>query len=148
MGEETPTQPLGLTRWIFIIAQFAFWGFLLWMVVRRNARGGDSQFRDEKLESRRLDRWRRATLHDVSMDAEPVLELEGFVIDRPAHEILGISREATPAQIAKAYRHLMKRYHPDRIAPLGSAHWKDAQKIAEAINRARDEMLHGRKRQG
>lgn len=148
MGEETPTQPLGLTRWIFIIAQFAFWGFLLWMVVRRNARGGDSQFRDEKLESRRSARWRRATLHDVSVDAEAPLQLEGFVIDRPAHEIMGVPADASEGQVVKAYRHLMKRYHPDRIAPIGSAYWKDAQKIAEAINRARDEMLRGRKRQG
>lgn len=74
--------------------------------------------------------------------ASPKL-LSGISIEGKPHEILGISAQATPAEIQKAYRKLMKVYHPDRIGPADSPQWKEAQKIAEAVNRAKDEMLKG-----
>jgi DnaJ-domain-containing protein 1 len=72
---------------------------------------------------------------------KPTLLLEGFKLNGQPHEILGVSPQATQKEIQKAYRNLMKRYHPDVVAPAGSARWREAQKIAEAINRAKDAML-------
>jgi len=39
----------------------------------------------------------------------------------------------------------MKRYHPDLVGRPGTREWNDAQKIAEAINRAKEEMLAKRR---
>jgi DnaJ-domain-containing protein 1 len=71
--------------------------------------------------------------------------LEGFVGDGKSHEILGISPQSDEKTIRNAHRELMKIYHPDLVGRPGSREWNDAQKIAETINRARDEMLAIRK---
>jgi hypothetical protein len=71
----------------------------------------------------------------------PTLLLTGIKLEGMPHEILGVSPQATKKEIQKAYRDLMKRYHPDVVAPAGSARWREAQKIAEAINRAKEAML-------
>jgi hypothetical protein len=73
------------------------------------------------------------------------IALPGIRIDALAHEILGIAANASPEEIQRAYRERMKRYHPDLVGPPGSREWKDAQRIAEAVIKAKDEML---KRQG
>ncbi len=68
-------------------------------------------------------------------------QLEGFVGDGRPFEILGVPADANEKIIRAAHRELMKRYHPDLVGRPGSREWKDAQKIAETINRARDELL-------
>jgi hypothetical protein len=73
------------------------------------------------------------------------LRLGGIRIDGPPHETLGVSPTASVDEIQRAYRELMKRYHPDAIGRPGSREWQDAQKIAEAINLARNELLKRRK---
>lgn len=80
-------------------------------------------------------------LGEAKMERVDPLKLEGIRIDLKPHEILGVAAGASPAEIQKAYRELMKRYHPDLVGPPDSRQWKDAQKIAEAIIRAKDEML-------
>lgn len=69
------------------------------------------------------------------------LQLGGISIDKAPHEILGVPALASESEIQKAYRELMKRYHPDKIGPPGTREWQDAQAIAEAINQARTAML-------
>lgn len=73
-------------------------------------------------------------------------QLTGIVIEGAPHEILGISATASEAEIQKAFKERIKRYHPDLIGRPGSPEWKEATKIAEAINRARNEMLEKAKR--
>ncbi len=67
--------------------------------------------------------------------------LPGFRLDGEPHEILGVPKNASAAQVKRAYRDLMKRYHPDVVAPAGSRAWREAQKVAEAINRAKAQLL-------
>jgi hypothetical protein len=69
------------------------------------------------------------------------LLLEGISIRGAPHEVLGIAPTASPEEIQKAYKNLMKRYHPDRVGRPDSQEWKDAMEIAEALNRAKSEML-------
>jgi hypothetical protein len=35
------------------------------------------------------------------------------------HEVLGVSAEATADQIREAYKHLISKYHPDKVDSLG-----------------------------
>ena len=69
------------------------------------------------------------------------LQLGGISIHGLPHEILNVKEAASLKEIQKAYRDLMKRYHPDVMGRIGSREWKDAQKIAEAINQAKVEMM-------
>lgn len=75
------------------------------------------------------------------------LQLSGISLSGEPHEILGVVPGASPSEIQKAYRDLMKRYHPDMVGRPGSREWTDAQKIAEAINQAKEALLSSR-RQG
>ncbi|RYZ67911.1 MAG: J domain-containing protein [Proteobacteria bacterium] len=76
-----------------------------------------------------------------SQEPAKPLQLAGFRTDAPPHEILGVTPHASVAEIQRAYKEMMKRFHPDRVGAPGSQAWQDAQPIAEAINRARDLML-------
>jgi hypothetical protein len=69
------------------------------------------------------------------------LRLGGISVSGPPHETLGVAPNADAAQIQQAYRALMKRYHPDQVGRPGTREWKDAQRIAEAINLAKEEMM-------
>jgi hypothetical protein len=79
--------------------------------------------------------------HATLKRAPEPLRLGGIRIDGAPHEILGVTAQATEAEIQAAYRELMKQYHPDRVGRPGTREWADAQKIAEAINTARTRML-------
>ena len=80
-------------------------------------------------------------LANAKMERKAPLALGGIRIDGPPHEVLGLSIGATEEQIQKAYRERMKQYHPDKVGRPGSREWQDAQKIAEAINHARNELI-------
>ena len=54
------------------------------------------------------------------------------------YEILEVARDASPAEITRAYREQMKRYHPDRVAGLGDELQRLAHERAIAIQRAYD----------
>jgi hypothetical protein len=88
----------------------------------------------------------RRTADARSSASKKPLRLDGIVADGAPHEVLGISAMASESEIQKAFKERMKRYHPDRIGRPGSPEWKDATKIAEALNRARNEMLERLKR--
>lgn len=126
-----------------------FIAFVLWKI----GRGPESAFR-----VREADRQRKAgtkqkgpdLLADARLRPESqskrTLALDGIRIDGAPHEILGVREDATKSEIQKAYRQLMVRYHPDRVGPPGSREWEDSQRIAEAINSAKDHLLSRAKR--
>ncbi len=77
----------------------------------------------------------------TSPSSREPLRLTGIRLDGPPNEILGVSPDASPSEIQKAYRDLMKRYHPDKIGRPNSPEWKDAQRIAERLNDVKTELL-------
>lgn len=60
--------------------------------------------------------------------------------NRDPFDILGISRDASHAQIKAAYLALMKRYHPDKFAHLGPEFEKTARAYTQAINQAYQQL--------
>ncbi|MBI4924922.1 MAG: J domain-containing protein [Bdellovibrio sp.] len=70
----------------------------------------------------------------------------GIDIHGKPHEILGVSENATKNEITKAYHDKIKQYHPDKAASQDALQWSqktihDTQKIAEAINAAKDTLI-------
>lgn len=80
-------------------------------------------------------------LANSRIERKTPLQLEGIRINGTPHEILGVRIGATEDEIQKAYRERMKQYHPDKVGRQGTREWNDAQKIAEAINLAKNELL-------
>lgn len=88
----------------------------------------------------------RASAQGAGQAPARPLALEGIRLDVPPHALLGVPVEAEPEEIQRAHRELMKRYHPDRVGRPDSREWRDAQAIAEALNRARGLLLEAAKR--
>ena len=106
----------------------------------------ESGFRDLGSDSKQNLSGSKPTDQDLAnarMKRNVPLQLSGIRIDGAPHEILGIKPRATEPEIQAAFRELIKRYHPDKVGRPDSREWKDAQRIAEALHRARTEMLQG-----
>jgi DnaJ like chaperone protein len=57
---------------------------------------------------------------DPAAGAEPAGGAESTARAVPGwHEILGVSAEATAEQVREAYKHLISKYHPDKVDALG-----------------------------
>ncbi len=61
------------------------------------------------------------------------------------HEVLGVPVDADAALISSAYRHWMKRYHPDHVTHLGKQYVEQARRRAEQLNTARQALLSSRR---
>ncbi len=61
------------------------------------------------------------------------------------YQVLGVSRDATDAEIKKAYYELAKKYHPDNYAnhPLSDLVSEKMKEINEAYDTIRDERANG-----
>ena len=98
---------------------------------------------------READRLKNGSVFDRKSDTpteDRTLYLPGIQINGAPHEILGVSKNATASEVKKAFRNLMKHYHPDKTGESGSDEWQEMQKIAAALNRAKAEMLKNRGR--
>ena len=59
---------------------------------------------------------------------------------KPPHVVLGISPGADPAEIKKAYRGLLRMYHPDKFAHLGSEFEVTAKRRTQEIVAAYEKL--------
>jgi DnaJ-domain-containing protein 1 len=115
--------------------------FFVW----RSGQSASSQFRLREHErQRRATPEKAADLADARLKKREQLALPGIRLDGAPHEILGVSAQASKREIMDAYKRLMKQYHPDKVAAPGSAQWNEAQKIASAINAAKEKLLNVR----
>ena len=57
------------------------------------------------------------------------------------HEVLGVSRKATHAEVAAAYRQRISEYHPDKVAKMGDEIRAVAERKSKQINVAYKEAL-------
>ncbi len=118
-----------------------------WIFFRPKAPESGFRVRESDLEDERKKKIGTAQLaKQKTQHQKEQLRLGGIRLDAPAHEILGVQSSASESEIQSAYRELMKRFHPDKVGRPGSREWQDAQKIAQAIVRAKTELLALRKR--
>jgi len=54
---------------------------------------------------------------------------------------LGVSAHASEEEINLAFRHWIKRYHPDRVSHLGKQYIDQARRRAEQLNSARAALM-------
>jgi DnaJ like chaperone protein len=57
------------------------------------------------------------------------------------YEVLGVSRNATHADVAAAYRQRISEYHPDKVAKMGAEIRAVAERKSKQINGAYAEAL-------
>lgn len=62
-------------------------------------------------------------------------------VKTPAHEILGVSAQASASEIESAYKKLLKKYHPDRFAHWGGAYQTRAHYVVTVLQKAREDLL-------
>lgn len=132
-------------RFLFLSIQLGLGVLLVWMGLRTSQGSGESGFGLREAD-RKKNRQKKDTKKELDSSAqEKILRIEGIRIDLPPHELLKVRKDASVEEIQKAYRSLMKHYHPDRVGPPGSRQWNEAQKIAKAINVAKEELLKSRR---
>lgn len=69
--------------------------------------------------------------------------LGGDTID-DAYKVLGLSPEATDEEVRRAYRNLVRKHHPDRVATLGDDVKEAAKKKMQEINDAKERIYKAR----
>lgn len=62
-------------------------------------------------------------------------------MEKNFYKILGVSEEADPAKIKKAYRRAAKRYHPD-ISPKDEGKFKEVQEAYETLSDPKKKALY------
>ncbi len=64
------------------------------------------------------------------------------------YRVLGLTQEASDAEVDLAYRRLISQYHPDKLSGAADELRRQADSKARAINAAHDRILTLRKRKG
>ena len=76
-------------------------------------------------------------------DLDGMFHLQGDSLE-DAYKVLGVSPDATDAELKKAYRKLALEHHPDRVAKLGDDVRKAAEKKFQEINAAKERIWKAR----
>jgi DnaJ-domain-containing protein 1 len=76
-----------------------------------------------------------------SQPPPPPLSLPGIRLAGAPHEILGVEETATEAQVMRAYKDAIKRFHPDRIQGQAKEQIQFYQEASAKLNQAKEEML-------
>ncbi|MDY6880578.1 MAG: DnaJ domain-containing protein [Desulfatiglans sp.] len=61
-------------------------------------------------------------------------------VPRDAYSVLGVSRNASPEEIKRAYRELVNKYHPDKVSHLGEEFRDMAENRFKEIQQAYQEI--------
>ena len=128
-------------------------GALLILVYLRN-KSTPSQFKNREANRKDLDQlWKRgedlsqSRLVDKKPQSRPAtpppppLALPGLRMNGAPHEILGIAENATEAEVMKAYKEVIKRYHPDTIQGAAQDQILFYQEASARINEAKNVLI-------
>ena len=78
-------------------------------------------------------------------DVESILNLSKGGDDlAAAYKVFGVSESATDAELKAAYRELVKKNHPDKVAALGEDVRRAAEKKMQEINKAKETIWKAR----
>lgn len=122
--------------------------FLIWTFLKNQR--GQSNFKSRESDREDLDRilksgpdLAQAKLKRRSSEPTPPppLSLPGIRLEGAPHEILGIREEATEAEIMRAYKDAIKRFHPDTLQGKSPDQLRFYQDASARINDAKNKML-------